>query len=60
VAVFTMLTMFPVNVLNTKVVVNFHILLVLEFYDFRSASLGIIVFANSISVSVCFLNRSDR
>jgi hypothetical protein len=56
VAVFTMLIMFPVNVLNTKVVVNFHILLVLEFHDFRPASLGIIVFASSISVSVCFLN----
>ena len=55
-AVFTMLIMFPVNVLNTKVVVNFHILVVLEFHDSRPASLGVIAFESSISVSACFLN----
>jgi hypothetical protein len=42
----------PMNVLNPKVVVNFHILLVLEFHDFKPASLGVIVLASSMSVSV--------
>ena len=59
-AVFTMLIMFPANVLNTKVVDNFHILLVLEFHDFRPASLGVIPFASFLSVSVYFLNRYER
>jgi hypothetical protein len=41
-----------VNMLYTKVVVNFHILLVLEFHDFRPANLRVIDFTISRSVSV--------
>ena len=59
-AIFTMLIMFPENVLNTKDVVNFHILLVLEFHDFRPDRLGVIDFTSCILVSVYFQNRSDR
>jgi hypothetical protein len=33
--------MFSVNVLNTKVVGNFHVLLFLEFHDFRPAGWGV-------------------
>ena len=47
-----MLIMFSVNILYTKVVDNFHILLVLEFHDFRPANFRIIDFASSQSVSV--------
>jgi hypothetical protein len=36
-----------VNMLYTKVVVNFHVLLVLEFHDFRPANLRVIDFASS-------------
>ena len=59
-AVFIMIIMFSVNVLNTKVVVNLHILFVLEFHDFRPAGLGVMPFPSSLSVSVYFLNRSER
>ena len=59
-AVYTMLIMFPVNVLNTKVTDNFHVLIVLEFHDFRPASLGVIPFAIFLSVSVYFQYRSER
>jgi hypothetical protein len=36
--------MFSINVLNTEVIDNFHILPVLEFHDFRPASLGVMPF----------------
>jgi len=52
--------MFSVNVLNTKVVDNFHILLVLEFHDFRPTGLGFMPFPSSLSVSVYFMNRPER
>jgi len=52
--------MFSVNVLNTKVVDNFHILLVLEFHDFSPAGLGVMPFPSSLSVSIYFMNRSER
>ena len=55
-----MQTMFSVNVFNTKVVDNFHVLLVLEFHDFRPDGLGVIGFTISVSVFTCFLYRSDR
>ena len=55
-----MIIMFFVNVSNTKVVVNFHILFVLEFPDFRSAGFGVMPFPSSLSVSVYFMNRSER
>ena len=54
-----MQTMFSINVLNTQVVDNFHVLLVLEFHDFRADSLGVIGFTCSLSVFTCFLCRSD-
>jgi hypothetical protein len=59
-AVFIMLIMFSMNVLNTKVVDNFHVLNVLEFHDFRLASLGVIPFASFLSFSVYFQYRSKR
>ena len=51
--------MFSVKVLNTKVVYNLHILLVLGFHDFRAAGLGVIGFVSSLSVSIYFLYRSE-
>jgi hypothetical protein len=44
--------MFSVNMSYTKVVANFHVLLVLEFYDFRPTNLRVIDFASAQSVSV--------
>jgi hypothetical protein len=44
---FIILIMFSVNMLYAKVVDNFHILLVLEFHDFRPANLRVIDFASS-------------
>ena len=49
---FTMLFIFSVNILYTKVVDNFHVLLVLEFHDFRAANLRVIDFASSHSISI--------
>lgn len=49
---------FSVDMLYTKVVDNFHILLVLEFHDFRSAGLGVMHFAISLSGFACALYRS--
>ena len=50
--------MFFVNVLNTKVVDKFLILLVLKFYDFMPAGLGVIDFTSLLSAFACALNRS--
>ena len=50
--------MFSVNVLNTKVVDKFLILLVLKFYDFRPSGLGVIDFTSLLSAFACALNRS--
>ena len=49
---------FFVYMLNTKVVDNFLILLVLKFHDFRPAGLGVIDFTNLLSAFACALNRS--
>jgi hypothetical protein len=38
--VFVIIMMFHIDGMNTKVVANFHILLVLEFHDHRSDSFG--------------------
>ena len=46
--------------LNTKVVDNFLIFLVLKFYDFRPAGLGVIDFTSLLSAFACALNRSAR
>ena len=44
--IFMMKIMFSVDMLNTKVVDNLFILLVLKFYDFRPAGLGVIDFTS--------------
>jgi hypothetical protein len=41
--------MFSVNVVNTKVVDNFLILLVLKFHDFRPNGFGVIDFRSLLS-----------
>jgi len=56
--IFVMQMMFYVDVLNTKVVDNFLIFLVLKFHDFRPAGLGVIDFTSLLSTFVCALNRS--
>ena len=51
--------MFRVDMLNTKVVDNFLILLILKFHDFRTDDLGVIDFTNLLSAFACPLNRSE-
>ena len=51
--------MFSVNVVNTKVVDNFLLLLVLKFHDFRPAGLGVIDFRSLLTSFACPLNRSE-
>ena len=51
--------MFSVDMLNTKVVDNFLISLVLKFHDFRSDGLGVIDFTSLLSAFACALNRSE-
>ena len=51
--------MFSINVVNTKVVYIFLILLVLKFYDFRPDVLGVIDFRNLLSGFACPLDRSE-
>ena len=51
--------MFPVDMLSTKVVDNFLILLVLKFYDFRLEDLGVIDFTSLLSAFACAPNRSE-
>ena len=57
--IFVMQMMFPVNVVNTKVVDNFLILRVLKFHEFRPAGVGVIDFTNLLSAFACPLNRSE-
>ena len=47
--IFIMRMMFSVDMLNTKVVYNFLILLVLKFHYFRQAGLGVIDFTSLLS-----------
>jgi hypothetical protein len=56
---FMMQMMFSVNVVNTKVVYNFLIVLVLIFHDFRPDGLGVIDFRSLLSGFACPLNRSE-
>ena len=51
--------MFYVNMVNTKVVDNFLILLVIKFHDFRPAGLGVIDFTSLLLVFACPLDRSE-
>ena len=57
--IFVMQMMFSLNVVNTKVVDNFLILLVLKFHNFRPASLGVIDFRSLLSGFACPLKRSE-
>ena len=51
--------MFYVDMLDTKVVDNFLILLVLKFHYFRPDGLGVIDFTCLLSTLACALNRSE-
>ena len=51
--------MFYVDMLNTKVVYNVLIMLVLKFHDFRPNGLGVIDFISLLSTFTCALNRSE-
>ena len=57
--IFMMQMMFSVDKLNTKVVDNFLILLILKFHDFRPAGLRVIDFTSLLSTFACPLNRSE-
>ena len=50
--------MFYVNMVNTKVVDNFLILLVLKFHNFRPTGLEVIDFTNLLSGFACPVDRS--
>ena len=51
--------MFSIDMLNTKVVDNFLILLFLKCHDFRPAGLGVIDFTSLLLAFACALNRSE-
>ena len=51
--------MFSINMVNTKVVDNLLILLVLTFYDFRPDGLGVKDFTILLSTLACALNRFE-
>ena len=55
---FVMQMIFPVNVVNTKVVYNFLIFLALTFHDFRPDGLGVINFRSLLLGFACPLDRS--
>ena len=51
--------MFSVDILNTKVVYNFLILLFLKVQDFRPSSLGVIDFTSLLSAFACALKKPE-
>ena len=57
--ILVMQMMFSVDMLNTKVVYNFLILLVQSFHDFRPDGLGVIDFTSLLLAFACALNRSE-
>ena len=57
--ILVMQMMFPINMVNTKVVHNFLILLVLKFHDFRTDGLGVIDFRILLLGFACPLERSE-
>ena len=57
---FVIQMMFSVDMLNTKVVYNVIILLILKFHDFRPTGLGVIDFTSLLSAFACALNRSEN
>ena len=56
---FVMQMMFSIDMLNTKVVDNFLIFLVLKFHEFRPAGLEVIDFTSLLSAFARALNRSE-
>ena len=56
---FVMQMMFSVIVVNTTVVDNLLIFLVIKFHDFRPDGLGVIDFTSLLSAFACALNRSE-
>ena len=50
---------FSINIVNTKVVYTFLILLVLKFHDFSPDGLGVIDFRSLLSGFACPLDRSE-
>ena len=54
-----MIMISSVNVVNTKVVDNFLLLIVLKFHDFRTDGLGAIDFTSLLSAFACPLDRSE-
>jgi len=57
--IFVIQMMFSVDMLNTKVVYNFLILLFIKFHEFRPDGLGAIDFTIFLSGFACSLCRSD-
>ena len=57
--IFVMQLMFSVDMLNTKVVDNFLILLILKFHDLKPDGLGVIDFRSLMSCFACPLDRSE-
>ena len=57
--IFVLQMMFYVDMLNTKVIDNFLILIVLKFHDFRPNGLGVIDFTNLLSGFACPLDKSE-
>ena len=57
--IFMMQIMFSIDMLNTKVVYNLLILLVLKFHDFRPDGLGVIDFRSLLSGFACPLDRYE-
>ena len=57
--IFVMQMMFSVDMLNTKVLDNFLIFLVLNFHDFMPVDVGVINFTSLLSAFACPLNRSE-
>jgi len=51
--VFVMQMMFSVDMLNTKVIDNFRIFLVLKFHDLRLDAVGVIDFTSLLSAFAC-------
>ena len=57
--IFMMQKMFYIDMLNTKVVYNFLIFLVLKFHDFRPAGVGVIDFTSLLLAFAYPLDRSE-
>ena len=57
--IFMIQIILSVDMLNTKVVDNFLIFLVLRFHDFRPDGLGVIDFTSLLLGFACSLDRSE-